>query len=101
KAPVPRLISNALNVPSLPSPTRSVSFVEYKRVPVELMARQLGLVPISTTPEGVIAPDARSTVDIWLPRPLPGGKSTWVGSVSLSGELKVPTNAIKAPAFRD
>src|SRR5688572_11634885 len=29
-----------------------------------------------------------------MPRPFPGGKSTWVGSTSLSGELNVPTWAM-------
>jgi hypothetical protein len=40
---------------------------------------------------GDIAPLSRSTRKRWMPRPLPGGRSTWVGSVSRSGELNVPT----------
>src|SRR2546423_791071 len=32
-----------------------------------------------------------------MPRPLPGGKSTWVGNASRSGELKVPTYARSGP----
>ena len=42
-----RLMANALTVPSLCSPTRSVSLAEYRQVPEEFRARQLGLVPIS------------------------------------------------------
>ena len=42
-------------------------------------------------PCGVMAPVERSTRKMWMPRPLPGGRSTCVGSVSRSGELKVPT----------
>ena len=33
-----------------------------------------------------------------MPRPLPGGRSTCVGNTSRSGELKVPTYAIRGPA---
>ena len=84
-------MAKALTVPSLSSPTRSVSLAEYRRVPAAFSARWLGLVPISWTPAGVIAPVARSTRKMWMPRPLPGGRSTWVGSTSRSGELKVPT----------
>src|SRR5262245_34386846 len=49
-------------------------------------------------PAGVIAPVPRSTRKRWIPRPLPGGRSTWVGSTSRSGELKVPTYARSGPA---
>ena len=56
-----------------------------------IKARQLGLVPISWMPAGVSAPVARFTWKRWMPRPFPGGKSTWVGNMSRSGELKVPT----------
>ena len=59
--PSARLTAKALIVPSLSSPTRSVSLAEYSRVPATLKARQLGLVPISKTPAGVIAPVLRST----------------------------------------
>ena len=54
-------MAKALTVPSLSSPTRSVSLAEYRRVPAAFKARQLGLVPISWMPAGVIAPVARST----------------------------------------
>jgi phosphatidylserine/phosphatidylglycerophosphate/cardiolipin synthase-like enzyme len=33
----------------------------------------------------------RFTSKMWMPRPLPGGRSTCVGSTSRNGELKVPT----------
>src|SRR4051794_37107715 len=33
-----------------------------------------------------------------MPRPFPGGRSTCVGNVSRSGELKVPTYATSGPA---
>ena len=59
--PSARLMAKALTVPSLSSPTRSVSLAEYRRVPAAFKARQLGLVPISWMPAGVIAPVARST----------------------------------------
>ena len=35
---------------------------------------------------------------IWMPRPFPGGKSTWVGNVSRRGELNVPTYAMRGAA---
>ena len=41
------LMANALTVPCLPSPTRSVSLAEYKRVPAAFTVKQLGLVPSS------------------------------------------------------
>ena len=48
-------------------------------------------VRIAWTLAGVSAPVPRSTRKRWMPRPLPGGRSTWVGSTSRSGELNVPT----------
>jgi hypothetical protein len=36
-----------------------------------------------------------------MPRPLPGGRSTWVGNTSRSGELKVPTYAMSGLAAFD
>ena len=39
-------MAKALTVPSLSSPTRSVSLAEYSRVPAVFKTRQLGLVPI-------------------------------------------------------
>ncbi len=59
--PSARLTANALTEPDSFSSTRSVSFVEYMRLPSALIARQFGLVPISTTPRGVSEPVARST----------------------------------------
>src|SRR4051812_26058694 len=49
-------------------------------------------------PFGVIAPLARSTLNIWMPRPFPGGRSTCVGRVSRRGELNVPTYATRPRA---
>ncbi len=83
-------MANELIEPSFLSPTRSVSLAEYMIVPLLFTARHPGLVPMSTVPASVSFPVVRSTLKIWMPRPLPGGKSTWVGSVSFSGELKVP-----------
>jgi hypothetical protein len=59
--PPSRSTAKALTVPSFPLPTRSVSLPEYRRVPAAFNARQLGLVPVTWTPAGVIAPVARST----------------------------------------
>ena len=38
-------------------------------------------------PFGVIAPVTRSTRNRWMPRPLPGGRSTWVARMFLSGDV--------------
>jgi hypothetical protein len=54
-------MAKALTVPSLPSPARSVSLAEYRRVPAVFNTKQLGLVPISWMPVGVNAPVARFT----------------------------------------